>query len=92
MLHREQGSLPYSHEEIERILDNLCQWAEQWHLRTRAWPVLADPDDEAMVHLAVESRADYIVTHNIWHLEPARELGINVAKPREFLNKLREHL
>jgi len=56
VLHREQSALPYTHEEIERLLDGLCFCAEKVHLRSRWWPVLTGTDDEAMVHLAVESR------------------------------------
>jgi len=92
VLHREQPALPYSHQEIEKALDNLCVRAEQWHLRNRWLPMLPDPDDEAMVHLAVESGADYIVTHNVRHVEPARELGVRVVTPGEFLRKLRKEL
>src|SRR5438270_14094342 len=65
ILHREQASLPYTHEELERILDGVCHRAEQWRLHSHWWPVLTDPDDEAMVHLAVYSRADYLVSHNV---------------------------
>ncbi len=90
VLHREQAALPYSHEEIERFLDGLCQRAERHRLSARWWPVLTDPDDEALVHLAVESRVGYIVTHNLSHLRPAETLGVRVLAPGEFLNELRK--
>src|SRR6266436_1764716 len=64
ILHREQASLPYNHEELERILHGLCHRAEHWRLHSHWWPVLTDADDEAMVHLAVYSRVDYLITHN----------------------------
>jgi len=67
ILHREQALLPYTHQEIERLLDGLCSRSEKRRLRTSWWPVLDDADDEMMVHLAVESRADYLVTHNVRH-------------------------
>lgn len=89
ILHREQAALPYTHDEIERLLDGLCLRAEQHRLRSRWWPVLTDPDDEALVHLAVESRVDYIVTHNVRHLRPAERLGFRVVVPGEFLNRFR---
>jgi len=74
------------------LLDNVGWRAEKWHLRIRWWPMLPDPDDEAMVHLAFESRIDYLVTHNVPHLERAGELGIRVVTPRELLKKLRDQL
>ena len=58
VLHREQRALPYTDEEIERLLDGLCLGAEKKRLRSRWWPVLSDLDDEMMVHLAVEGRVE----------------------------------
>jgi putative PIN family toxin of toxin-antitoxin system len=92
ILHREQAMLPYTHEEIERLLDGLASRSEKRRLGTRWWPVLEDSDDEMMVHLAVESRADYLVTHNVRHLQPAARLGVCVVTPREFLRELRKKL
>ena len=89
--HREQSALPYNHEEIERLLDELCLHAERRELRSRWWPVLQDADDEAMVHLAVESRTECLVTHNARHLRPALKLGVSVVTPAEFLRELRKY-
>jgi predicted nucleic acid-binding protein len=52
--------------------------------------VLPDPDDEPLVQLAQESGALVIITHNTRHLQPAVKLGIQVLKPREFLDRLRQ--
>jgi putative PIN family toxin of toxin-antitoxin system len=92
ILHREQAHLPYTHEEIERLLDGLCSRSEKRRLGTRWWPVLEDADDEMMVHLAVESRADCLITHNVRHLQPAVRLGVSVMTPREFLRELRKQI
>ncbi|MEW6160788.1 MAG: putative toxin-antitoxin system toxin component, PIN family [Verrucomicrobiota bacterium] len=92
VLHREQIALSYTHEELERLLDGLCLRAEKVHLRSRWWPVLTDADDEAMVHLAVESRTEYLITFNVRHLQPAVEMGVSVVTPAEFLRKLRGKL
>jgi predicted nucleic acid-binding protein len=51
--------------------------------------VLNDPDDEAQVHLAFETGVEYIVTHNLRHLDAARKLGIAVLAPKDFLNIVR---
>ena len=92
MLHREQGALPHSHEEIKRLLDGLCLAAEKRRLRSRWRPVLSDPDDEALAQLAVEARAQYLVTHNVRHLQAAGVLGVSVVTPAEFLRELRERI
>ena len=52
-------------------------------------PLLNDPDDEFLVHLAVEAKADCIVTHNIRHFAPAKQSGLNLLAPRDFLTIIR---
>jgi predicted nucleic acid-binding protein len=54
--------------------------------------LLPDPDDEAFAHLAFEVNADYLVTHNQKHYEPAKERGIRAVTPREFLRIVRSGL
>jgi hypothetical protein len=44
---------------------------------------------QRLVQLAVESKADHLISHNIRHLEPARKLGVNLLEPRDFLAILR---
>jgi predicted nucleic acid-binding protein len=89
VLTREAATLEITKDEVGRFLDALCAMAERHHLKGAWIPVLNDPDDEAQVHLASETGGDYIVSHNVRHLEPARELGIAVMTPKEFLNILR---
>ncbi|MGB8352395.1 MAG: PIN domain-containing protein [Chthoniobacteraceae bacterium] len=89
VLTREAAALRITVDEIGRLLDALCNLAERHRLK-RPWiPILNDPDDEAQVHLASEASVDYIVTHNVRHLDPARVLGIAVLTPKEFLNIVR---
>jgi predicted nucleic acid-binding protein len=89
VLTREAATLEITTAKIGRFLDALCAIAERHHLKTGWIPVLIDPDDEAQVHLASEAGVDYIVTHNVKHLDPARKLGLAVLTPSEFLNILR---
>ena len=85
VLKREAATLRLTLEQIEKTLDAICAMAEQCQPSDAWLPVLEDPDDEALVHLAVESRADHLVSYNIRHLAPARKLGVNLLEPREFL-------
>jgi predicted nucleic acid-binding protein len=75
--------------DIDRFLDSLCLMAERRQLTSTWTPILHDPDDEPLVHLAVESHVEYLVTYNIRHVAPVVSLGVNVMTPREFLNLLR---
>ena len=89
ILNREARTLGLASERINNLLDALCVLAEPRYLSGVWHPVLTDPDDEMLVHLAVESGADYLISHNVRHLEPARRLGVNLLEPREFLAILR---
>lgn len=89
ILKREAATLRLDFERINKLLDALCTLAERRHPSETWLPVLHDPDDEALVHLAVESQADHLVSHNPRHLEPARKLGVNLLEPRDFLAILR---
>jgi predicted nucleic acid-binding protein len=90
VLKREAPALTYAPEEIDRFLDALCAIAERHRLKGPWIPILRDPDDEPQVHLASEAGVRYIVTHNVKHLDPVRELGIAVLTPKEFLKIVRE--
>jgi putative PIN family toxin of toxin-antitoxin system len=89
ILKRESAVLNLSSERIDKLLDALCSLADRRQLSESWVPVLTDSDDEALVHLAVEARADYLVSHNVRHLAPARKLGVTLLEPREFLSILR---
>jgi putative PIN family toxin of toxin-antitoxin system len=85
ILRREASSLYLRLSDIQSLLDALCVHAERPVLLDRPLPLLSDPDDETLVHLAVAARVRYLITHNIRHLEPARTLGIEVVTPANFL-------
>ena len=85
ILKREATTLGLTFERIHKTLDALCTLAERRYPSDAWLPVLSDPDDEPLVHLAVESKADHLISHNIRHLDPARKLGVNLLEPRDFL-------
>lgn len=89
VLKREASTLRMSFERINTLLDALCSLADRRNLSELWLPILSDPDDEPLVHLAVEANAEYLVSHNRGHLEPARALGVNLLAPREFLAIIR---
>jgi predicted nucleic acid-binding protein len=89
ILERESQTLNLSRDKIDRLLDALSALAVRHNLSTLWLPVLKNPDDEFLVHLAVEAKADCLVTHNIRHFQPAKRLGINLVAPRDFLAIIR---
>lgn len=92
ILFREAAALGIFPDEINELLDDFCALAELID-PTGVWePLLSDPADEAFVQMAVEAKADYLVTHNSSHFEPARARGIRVVTPKEFLTIVRARL
>jgi predicted nucleic acid-binding protein len=53
-------------------------------------PFLADPKDDFVLELAVESRADFLVTFNIRDFAGADRFGVRVVTPRESLATIGE--
>lgn len=76
-------------EDVDELLNAICARGEQYLLSHGWQPILIDPDDEPLVQLAIESDAFRIVSHNIRHLRPAAQLGVELLRPREFVDKLR---
>ncbi len=90
ILHRELAAFSLTHSEVDEYLDVLCALAEQRILTTAWQPAAADPDDEALVQLAREAGVLYLVTHNVRDVSAAGRFGVNVVRPAEFLNLIRQ--
>jgi putative PIN family toxin of toxin-antitoxin system len=90
VLHREADALGLSHADADAYLDVLCALAEQRALTTAWQPAAADPDDEAFVQLAREAKVEYLVTHNVNDVAGARQFGVQVVRPAEFLSAVRK--
>jgi putative PIN family toxin of toxin-antitoxin system len=90
VLKRQASALGLTAEDVDELLNAVAACSDECALAPGWKPVLSDPDDEPLVQLACESNANMIVTHNIRHLLPAVELGVEVLKPSEFLARIRE--
>jgi putative PIN family toxin of toxin-antitoxin system len=76
-------------EDIDDVLDYLCSVAHHRLIYYLWRPVLRDPNDDLVLELAVESNADYLVTHNIRDFAGSEQFGVRVISPRDFLGILR---
>jgi predicted nucleic acid-binding protein len=90
ILHREAEFVGLTHREADFYLDGLCQLAERFSPITRWEPTADDPDDEAIIQLAREAQVGYLVTHNVRDVGRAGQFGIQVVRPAEFLEILRQ--
>ena len=77
-------------QEIDDILDFLCQNANLRELFYLWRPILRDPKDDFVLELAVESNCDYIVTFNLKDFAGAEKFGIKAIKPKDFLQIIGE--
>ena len=71
--------------DIDFILQFLCANASLRPIFFLWRPVLPDPKDDFVLELAVESRADFLLTFNTKDFAGAERFGIRVITPREFL-------
>ncbi len=89
VLKRELMPLGYPVSAIELFLDDLCRCVEIFR-PSGFWKIaLPDTDDEALAQLAIESKIDYLVTHNSRHFPADRLLSVQVVDPKTFLDILR---
>jgi putative PIN family toxin of toxin-antitoxin system len=76
--------------DIDDILDYLCKIGEHREVFFLWRPYLKDSKDDMILELAVESRCDIIVTHNVKDFKGIEKFGLKVMKPYKFLQFLGE--
>jgi putative PIN family toxin of toxin-antitoxin system len=90
VLKREDIGINLTSDDIDKLLDILCLTGQ----KNRIWflfrPLLEDAKDEFVAELAINARADAIVTHNVRHFKNIRRFGVEVLTPNEFLRLIGE--
>lgn len=71
--------------DIDDVLRYLCANANLRPVFFLWRPILPDPKDDFILELAVESRADFLLTFNAKDFAGAERFGIRVITPRDFL-------
>ena len=79
-----------SGNDIESVVQFLCANANLRPIFYLWRPLLPDPKDHFVLELAVESRADFLLTFNTRDFVGAERFGIRVISPREFLEIIGE--
>jgi len=71
--------------DIDSVIDFLCANANLRLIFFLWRPLLRDPNDQFVLELAVESRADFLITFNTKDFVDAERFGVRVIWPRELL-------
>jgi len=71
--------------DIDSVIHFLCANANLRPIFLLWRPFLPDPKDDFVLELAVESRADFVITFNTRDFAGAERFGVRVISPREFL-------
>jgi len=72
-------------DDVEVFVDYLCALAHKQTVFYLWRPLLKDPGDDMVVEVAVAASCEAIVTHNIRDFGRAKDLGLAVLTPGEFL-------
>jgi len=87
---RKQSELELSDQEINSILDNLCQLSDYQQIYYLWRTFLQDPKDDHVLEVAVASHVPYIVTHNIKDFKGImKAFGIRAIPPKELQKEIR---
>jgi putative PIN family toxin of toxin-antitoxin system len=88
ILKRNQRKLRLSLNEIDEVLNALCNRGEQRIVHFLWRPQLSDPEDDHILELAVACHGADIVTHNVKDFSRASLFGIRVLKPSFVLKEI----
>lgn len=77
-----------THSDIDDVIDYLCSVAKHQNIFYLWRPFLRDPMDDMVLELAVASRSDFIVTHNLRDFTGIEEFGIQAITPQQFLKEI----
>jgi putative PIN family toxin of toxin-antitoxin system len=76
---------PLSRDDVDSLIRFLCAKANLRLIFFLWRPLLPDPKDDFVLELAVESKADFLITFNSRDFAGAERFGVQAVTPREFL-------
>ena len=75
-------------QQVEIVLDNLCELSEFQKIYYLWRPYLKDPKDDHVLEVAVASQTRTIVTHNIKDFAGIDKFGIQAIPPKDLLKEI----
>jgi putative PIN family toxin of toxin-antitoxin system len=90
VLYRKQAELGLSDQDIDAVLDNLCDSGDHQRIYFLWRPWLPDPKDDHVLEVAVASHTPTIVTHNIKDFKGiAKAFDVRAIPPKDLLEEIR---
>ena len=78
-------------EEVDHVLAELAVLLEPVEIHFQWRPQARDPSDEMVLEVAINGRADALVTYNVADFQSAGErFGIPIVRPGDILGKARQ--
>lgn len=75
--------------DVDNFLGELAALAEPVDIHLAWRPQLRDPDDELVLEVAINGRADALATHNVRDFrDAAPRFGVRVLRPQELLQEM----
>jgi putative PIN family toxin of toxin-antitoxin system len=75
-------------EDLDSILDYICQIGDKHQIYYLWRPFLRDPRDDMILELAVAAECDTIITFNIKDFAGVEAFGLEVLTPTNFLRQI----
>ncbi|MBV9787691.1 MAG: putative toxin-antitoxin system toxin component, PIN family [Chloroflexi bacterium] len=85
---RQLSHLTLTEQDVDDILDYICQIAVHHRIFYLWRPVLRDPKDDLVLELAVAAKCDVIVTFNVRDFVGSEQFGVHVIPPKVFLQQI----
>lgn len=77
--------------KVLTLIEALEELAQPVHVSRKPRPLSSDPNDDMILDVAINGRADALVTQNAKHFKsPGNQYGIRVLSPVELLSALRK--
>ena len=89
VLRRNRIKLQLSDRQIDVILDNLCALSDFQKIYFLWRPYLRDHKDDHVLEVAVASRTQKIITHNLKDFAGTEKFGIQAISPRKLLEMIK---
>ncbi len=89
VLKRQSGTtISLNEQDIDDVIDYLCAIAQPHRVYYLWRPVLKDPRDDMILELAVSAECPFIVTYNIKDFRGSEQFGVELIRPKDFLDRM----